>query len=382
VLASLVEQSLLVAGRTAEGRARYRLLETLKAFAHARLAESGIQDEARHAHAERMVYLAERLDIRLEEGDSWLGPKVFAMVDDMRAALTALLQLNPRRAAWLAAVLRTIWFNTGRNREGLRWTTAALEANPLPSMERCYALHVHAALFLESGMRREAEAWLEEATSLARLPECDRIRGELFITTAQIQGFLGDHAAAEATLRQAIDEFTHRGDMRKAAHALNHLAMTRLDQGRAQEARDLAARSTEILRPRSIRIWAPLDTLAEAHAFLGEYAEARACWLEAAPLALRDQNMFVVAAVLQGLGFAAGARGRKEVALRLYYCGNHLLADVEPGFLASHFPLEPKIKELVTRLETEVGTEVASRLRAEGEALTAEEALELADTEG
>ena len=260
---------------------RYRLLETLKAFGRARLEESGGLDEARLAHAERMVYLAERLDVRLEEGDSWLGPKVLAMVDDMRAALTALLQLRPQRAAWLAAVLRMIWHNTGRNKEGLRWTAAALEASALPSAERCYALHVHAALLSESGMRREAESWFHEATSLAGLPECDQIRGELLVTTSWIHGYSDDNVASEAALRQAIDEFTDRGDINKAGLALNALAHTHLNQGRAEEARELAARSTEILRPRSIRIWAPLDTLAEAHAFLGEYADARACWLEA-----------------------------------------------------------------------------------------------------
>lgn len=389
LLANLAEQSLVVAGRATEGTMRYRLLETLKSFARARLTESGGLDQARLAHAERMVYLAERLDVRLEEGDSWLGPKVLAMVDDIRAALAALLELRPKRAAWLAAVTRIVWTNSGRTEEGLSWTTAALEASPVPSMERCYALYLHAALLFESGRPKEAEGWFQEATSLANLTECDRIRGELLITAAQVhslsgrvRGFMGDYAAAETAQRQAIDEFTQRGEMRKAAHALNHLAMTRLDQGRLPEALELAARSTEILRPRSIRMWAPLDTLAEAHAFLGDYAEARACWLEAAPCALRDQNTFVVAAMLQGLGFAAGAQGRKETALRLYYCGNHLLGDVDADFLASHFPLEPKVRGLVEQLETEVGTEEASRLRAEGEALTAEEALQLADAEG
>ena len=379
LLASLAEQSVLVAGRTAEGTARYRLLETLKVFARARLAKFGGLEEVRLAHAERIVYLAERLDVRLEEGDSWLGPKVFAMVDDMRAALATLLELRPRRAAWLAAVLRRMWFSTGRNKEGLRWTTAVLEANPIPSMERCYALHVHAALLLESGRRSEAQSWFQEATSLADLPECDRIRGELLLTTSWIHAFLGDPVAEETTDRLAINEFTRRGDVRKTAHALNALAMSMLDQGRFIEARDLATRSTQILRAGSIRVTAPLDTLAQAHAFLGDYAEARACWLEAAPLELRDQDMLGVAAFLCGLGFCAGARGRTEVALRLYHCGNNLLP---VDTLAIYFPLEPKVRELVDKLENEVGTEVASRLRAEGEALTAEEAFQLADTEG
>ncbi|HSS95153.1 MAG TPA: LuxR C-terminal-related transcriptional regulator [Candidatus Dormibacteraeota bacterium] len=388
LLASLAEQSMLVVGRTGEGTARYRLLETLKAFARARLEESGSLDESRLAHAERMVYLAERLDVRLEEGDSWLGPKVFAMVDDIRAALTTLLELRPRQAAWLTAVLWIMWFNTGRSREGTRWTTAVLEADPIASIERCYALHVHALLLAEMGRRQEAESWFQEATALAGLPECERIRGELLITTSLIHACLDDHAAEETAQKLAIDEFTRRGDVRKAAHALNQLAMSYLAQGRARDARDLAARSTEILRPRSIRIWAPLDTLAESHAFLGDFDEARACWLEAAPLALREENMLVFACHLHGLGFAAGGRGKKEVAVRLYYCGNHLLADnhlmadVEAGFLAAQFPLEPQVRDLIRQIQTELGAETTSRLRQEGESLAVEEALQLASAEG
>jgi hypothetical protein len=45
-------------------------------------------------------------------------------------------------------------------------------------------------------------------------------------------------------------------------------------------------------------------------------------------------------------------------------------------------PISPKEAELLARLEAEAGPEVAAMLRAEGEALTPEIAIRLAENEG
>ena len=83
---------------------------------------------------------------------------------------------------------------------------------------------------------------------------------------------------------------------------------------------------------------------------MGEYVEARACWLEAVPLALLDQDTFAVAAFLVGLGFVAGAQGKKELALRLYHCADQVLADMGEVLGAVQFPLEPNVRELIVNL--------------------------------
>jgi hypothetical protein len=72
-------------------------------------------------------------------------------------------------------------------------------------------------------------------------------------------------------------------------------------------------------------------------------------------------------------------REKKEVALRLHHCAEHLLADLDIRYSE---PLEPKLWDLLARLQEEVGPELAARLRADGEALSPTEALELAATEG
>src|SRR5207253_839326 len=97
-----------------QGRPRYRLLEMLRAFARRRLDEAGESQETRLAHAERMVWLAERLGLNTAGSGVWVWPKVEGMADDIRAALRTLLELRPRRAAWMAGTLRWFWRGTGR----------------------------------------------------------------------------------------------------------------------------------------------------------------------------------------------------------------------------------------------------------------------------
>ena len=68
------------------------------------------------------------------------------------------------------------------------------------------------------------------------------------------------------------------------------------------------------------------------------------------PLALLDQDTFAVAAFLVGLGFVAGAQGKKELALRLYHCADQVLADMGEVLGAVQFPLEPNVRELIVNL--------------------------------
>jgi hypothetical protein len=82
---------------------------------------------------------------------------------------------------------------------------------------------------------------------------------------------------------------------------------------------------------------------------------------------------------LFGLALVAGMRGKKGVAMRLHYCAERLGAEFNGSY---NEPIAPKEAELLARLEAEAGPEAAAKLRAEGEALTPEGAVLLAEREG
>jgi predicted ATPase/DNA-binding SARP family transcriptional activator len=380
LLAGLVEKSMLVREHHARPNS-YRLLETIKSFAHDRLREAEEIQEARLMHAERMVWLVEGLGIRSLARERHLWTKVAGMVDDVRLAMSSLLELQPRRAAWLAGSLRWFWRNTGRLTEGVHSTQIALEANPEPSLERCWALHGQAILQVRHGNRSEAKRCLEDGVALAALPECESMRGEFLLAQAIVHAVLGNLTDSEATDRKAIDEFVRTGSLDRVAFVENDLAMMLLAQGRAEESRASALRSVEGMRRADSGVLNfALDSLAQSLALLGEIDDARQYWLESADLALANEQTVPIAACLEGLAYAAGLRQRPEIACRLHSCAANLLRESGDTFEAE--PLAPKVAELMTRMNAELGSTAAARLKAEGEALTIEAALQMARTAG
>jgi predicted ATPase len=98
---------------------RYRLLETVRAYARERLAEAGRLDAIRRRHAEAFVALAEAAEphVFCARGDDLWMARLDAETDNLRAALEATLVLDPPAAPRLVASLLWYWFDRGRLHE-------------------------------------------------------------------------------------------------------------------------------------------------------------------------------------------------------------------------------------------------------------------------
>lgn len=68
-----------------------------------------------------------------------------------------------------------------------------------------------------------------------------------------------------------------------------------------------------------------------------------------------------------------------EVALRLHACATRLLDEAEYHYTE---PFAPRVFAFMEQLQAEAGPELVARLRTEGESLTVEAALALAEAEG
>jgi hypothetical protein len=139
----------------------------LKAFALEQLATSGDLKAAQRSHAERIVWLAERLDVMLNARPTTPRAKMLAMVDDVRAAMGWLIEADPRRAAWLSFAMNQTWIWSGRALEALHWSERTLAAAPDQSAERCWNLFSHASLLAELGRDEEARFWLAQGEAMA-----------------------------------------------------------------------------------------------------------------------------------------------------------------------------------------------------------------------
>lgn len=142
LLARLVDRSLVVAEHRSAGT-RYRLLETIQAYALERLDEAGETHATRWRHARCYLALAEQANTELRGHDQqrWLE-----RLDAESANLTAALewlgrQGDPAAALRLAGALGWYWFLRGRHRTGYRSFAAALATTgDQPTAERAAAM--------------------------------------------------------------------------------------------------------------------------------------------------------------------------------------------------------------------------------------------------
>jgi predicted ATPase/DNA-binding SARP family transcriptional activator len=136
VLLELAERSLLtldpvaVAGRDGQPTTltEVRLLETIRAFAQERLTREDDAAAVRTAHAQVMAARARAaaVAIRGHEQLRWLD-QLDRELDELRAALTWWLQVDPAEAVAMCADLAWYWWLHDHHDEGIRWLEEALE---------------------------------------------------------------------------------------------------------------------------------------------------------------------------------------------------------------------------------------------------------------
>jgi predicted ATPase/DNA-binding CsgD family transcriptional regulator len=133
VLPRLVDKSLVSSG--GGGTHRYRLLETIRAYAAERLADSGAGPAAREQHATHYLALAEHAAAQLRNAEQRTGlARLSAEQPNLRAALAQTVAAADRESAWRwIAALQRFWDITGQRREADQWIRAALALGDPPA---------------------------------------------------------------------------------------------------------------------------------------------------------------------------------------------------------------------------------------------------------
>ncbi len=134
LLGSLVDKSLVVAGPSANGEMRYRLLETVGEYARERLDEAGERAAAERRHLVAYRELARTADplLRGPQQHHWLD-RLEQEHDNLRTALRRAVAARDEHEA-LCLVLSLQWFWMLRDHRGdaRTWSTAATELGPNP----------------------------------------------------------------------------------------------------------------------------------------------------------------------------------------------------------------------------------------------------------
>lgn len=415
-LTQLVAKSLLVLDR-GEGHARFRLLETTRAYALEKLEASGEMPMLRRRHVAYLRAAWERLhDQRaLKSEPDWLADAGY-MLDDVRAALDwsfAESMIEP--AVALVWTTRPLWAAKALASEGVRWTELALDRADatIPPRSMAWLWHSMASLTDNSELEtpiehaRRAIAVFRSADEplglvlalstaaeclvfLGRLDEAEPLLTECFsallrkpVPVAEISacGALGtirarrgDQDAAKSLFERALSVARTSGEIRIELLLHVNLASVAFGRGDFDEAialcREVIRRAERTPNISALALgWANLIASLVAR---GDINEALSAGRESVPV-LRKTGMLLP--VLDYLALRAGLAGKLETAARL-------LGHADRAADLHLFDRQADAKSTVARLDEllreSLAAERRAALQAEGAALSEDEIVAIA----
>lgn len=322
-LARLVDKSLILVDERA-GRARYRLLETLRQYGMERMALAGEEDELHRRLLTWALVQAERAEPELK------GPNQGAFLDlledehdNMRAALTwAFGSLDAGDGRQLSVLLSRFWLVRGYLTEGRHWLGMALVASPASSTsprDRAKVLVAASTLAWHQGDYAGVGPLAEEALELSRASGDAVGTAEALCRLGELATMTGDLAKARSLFEESRAAWTESGAMRGLIQSMNvpvhDLATIVLEEGDLDGARDLFAEALAIAKEHgnTTDVVFHLSGLGHVARRRGDHETARALYQESHDIATGLGYKRLAAFTLQymaGLAFTSGDHAR------------------------------------------------------------------------
>jgi predicted ATPase/DNA-binding CsgD family transcriptional regulator len=240
LLARLVDKSLVSVTRSYRGTTRYRLLETVREYAHEQLVEAHDLDSARDRHLGHFAALAE---VAREEWLSTGRQRFVNELDDdyenVRAALEWSVDADPRTGLRALAGTRDLFFRFGQS-DGVRLATLLLERWPEHDRHRVEAQITAGQLANSMGDVVTARQVLAEALELSVELREPLLEAWIRFFQGLAEALQGDSEAAREHLELSRALHGELGSSVGEARATAVLALSSLAAGKLDTARELA----------------------------------------------------------------------------------------------------------------------------------------------
>jgi predicted ATPase len=236
-IGQLVAKSLVVA---VDGR--YACLETIRAYARAKLATTGQADAARRAHAMYFLRLAE------SRGPGALGPWLDRMElehPDLREAIAWSTAADPFVAARLATALYDFWLVRGYALEARELLERVANALRAAALERARALLECGVFAYTAGDISGASRVIENGVAEARTNGDTDLIARGLVIQGNVALAAGDLATAQNALDEGLALARAIPSGRREAEALHHLGSLALARGDAHLALSRFSESLE-----------------------------------------------------------------------------------------------------------------------------------------
>lgn len=310
LLAGLVSKSLVVAD-TVRPRARYRLLEPVRAYARDQLESSGEADAVAERHAMVFVGFAEQGWHQVVVADHRRGTEALDLEhDNLRVALGWLLSHGEAGTALrLSAALTPFWRVRGHFRDGRECLERALAAAPeAPAHLRARGLWGVGILAIMQGDLDRAAPVLEESLALARANGIDRATMQALNLLAFMSVFTQNPVTALPLLEESVALARTRRDTDALVTALALYGRAHLFSGGTAAARDAFGECLELGRAGGDESGG-LIGLGWVALSCGEHERAAELFARALPMVRDAGERFETALVLSFLGELAWCRG-------------------------------------------------------------------------
>jgi len=309
----LVDRSLAHA-RQDNGAMRYRMLESIREFADARLR--GVhRDAVCERHAAFYLRLAERCE-SLQRGPR-AAEAVGALEADHENLRAALRRLMGREEGLrMAAALWRFWMTRGYAVEGRKALGEALEAYPnAPIGLRARALHGLGALEAHLGVRTAADN-LERALVYAREAHEPETIAHVLCSLGILLDSRGDSRGAMEKHKECLALRRAMGDTWGTAGTLNNLGRCAQNLGDLKAAQEYYQQSQALYKELGDRQQASvvLNNLGAAAYELGDFQATRAASEQTLELARQSGNVHAMAVAHHNIGEALLRLGRVDQA--------------------------------------------------------------------
>jgi non-specific serine/threonine protein kinase len=381
LVSNLVDKSLIRA-REERGKARYRLLETVRQYGQEKLSESDEAGHLQERHAGYFLALAEEADPELKGARqvAWLE-RLERERDNLRTAMDWLLGRGESEevarlgwALWLFWGIRAHFAEGRRSMEQMLSVNGSATASP---SARAKALFVAAMMANYQGDHRAAEPLVHESLKLFRDLEDKLGQAYALSNVGYVALGQGQYQRAITPIEEAVDLFLEEGEKWGAAIELDFLAVAWRNQGDHGRAKRLAERGLALSREVGERqtITAALYTLALLAQAERDHERARDLFEEGLKLSAELGNEADVAHCLNGLASLAAAEDMMVRAARLWGAEEALLEKLETA-VYTYLPDRSLHRSRVAAARARLDEAAWAAAWAEGRAMTAERAVE------
>ncbi|HYT09490.1 MAG TPA: DUF4062 domain-containing protein [Mycobacteriales bacterium] len=377
-LSSLVAESLVSTDQRYADEPRFRMLDTVRAYARERLAERGERDATTARLAGYLREFAYQAGAELDGPDNraWAS-RVDGELDDLRAGIRWAVDADDAETpVRLTAPLFAYWWSRGLLAE-MRLVAEEVAALPsatrLPPDAAALLLWARGMFRISMGDVAQSEPFLRGAVDAATGLGDERLRAYA-LAGVGLATLPGGDGGAQRSLDEAVQAFRRLGDRWGLAFALSsrgQLAVQDGDPAAAAAMHGEALAAAEQIENEHLR--AQLLNLLGMDAMAGgDVAGARSRFTAAAGMYMWLPDQEGSAYCLDGFAATALAQGRPDVAARLVGASAHARevvgVAVWPG-------IRPLAEALVAAIAAALGEPAYRLARAEGTRMRTTDAL-------